>query len=117
MKVLPVSVFRDARLPGDYTNGGVSAARDELFLVGPFGWKDVPDNDPRLIRVVERKNFAARPPYLSAVPVNPDRGDKVIGPMFGGNFIYSCDSRFPSDYPIPVHDRYETQEQYDLLFD
>ena len=35
MKVLPVSVFRDARLPGDYTNGGVSAAYDELFLVGP----------------------------------------------------------------------------------
>lgn len=117
MKVLPVSVFRDARLPGDYTNGGISAAYDELFLVSHFGWKDVPDDDPRLVRVVKRKLFSDGVTRICAVPVNPDRGDRVIGPMFGGNFIYSCDSRFPSDYPIPVHDRYETQEQYDLLFD
>lgn len=26
---------------------------------------------------------------------------------FGGSFIYSPDSRFPSRYPIPVHDRDE----------
>ena len=35
--------------------------------------------------------------------------------MFGGNFVYTSDSRFPSDYPIPIHDRFETQEQYDQL--
>lgn len=41
-------------------------------------------------------------------------GDK-LGPMFGGNFIYSSDSRFPFDHPIHLHDRFETQEQYDAL--
>jgi hypothetical protein len=25
----------------------------------------------------------------------------------GGTFIYSSDSRFPSKYPIPLHDRVE----------
>jgi len=27
--------------------------------------------------------------------------------MFGGNFIYTTDSRFPAQYPIPLHDRWE----------
>jgi hypothetical protein len=27
--------------------------------------------------------------------------------MFGGTFIFSSDSRFPSHYPIPLHDRVE----------
>ena len=27
--------------------------------------------------------------------------------MFGGNFIYTSDSRFPSRAPIQVHDRVE----------
>jgi hypothetical protein len=27
--------------------------------------------------------------------------------MFGGTFIYTSDSRFPAEYPIPLHDRIE----------
>lgn len=27
--------------------------------------------------------------------------------MFGGNFVYTSDSRFPNRYPIPIHDREE----------
>jgi hypothetical protein len=30
--------------------------------------------------------------------------------MFGGTFIYSSDSRFPSKYPIPLHDRVEMEK-------
>jgi hypothetical protein len=30
--------------------------------------------------------------------------------MFGGTFIYSSDSRFPSKYPIPLHDRVEMKK-------
>jgi len=30
--------------------------------------------------------------------------------MFGGNFIYTSDSRFPNKYPIAIHDRYEIQK-------
>jgi hypothetical protein len=28
--------------------------------------------------------------------------------MFGGNFIHTSDSRFPSSAPIAVHDRVES---------
>jgi hypothetical protein len=24
---------------------------------------------------------------------------------FGGTFVWACDSRFPSKYPVPLHDR------------
>lgn len=46
---------------------------------------------------------------LCAEPIERPTG---VGWMFGGNFIYSSDSRFPNDYPIPVHDRQETKDQY-----
>jgi hypothetical protein len=38
-----------------------------------------------------------------------------VGPMFSGNFAYTSDSRFPANYPLPIHDRYETAEEYDRL--
>jgi hypothetical protein len=48
-----------------------------------------------------------------AVPVDAPK-DK-LGPMAGGCFIYTCDSRMPGKAPIALHDRYETQEEYDFL--
>lgn len=42
--------------------------------------------------------------HVVAVPVDPPEG---VRPAFGGNFIWTCDSRFRqelSEYPIPVHD-------------
>ena len=51
--------------------------------------------------------------YVHAEPV--DKPEGKVGPMFGGNFIYTSDSRFPNDYPIPVHDRFETPEQAEIL--
>jgi len=44
--------------------------------------------------------------YIYAAPLVQPKG--MNGPMFGGNFIYTSDSRFPSKYPIPVHDRFES---------
>lgn len=35
--------------------------------------------------------------------------------MFGGNFIYTSDSRFPAEYPIPLHDRTETWEMNERM--
>lgn len=116
MKTLPVCVYRSSWI-GDCTNEGISASQDRLYLVCDQGFHDVPDGDPRLIRLVQRTLPWRNYPYLHVEPVNDPRcGDgKHVGPMFGGNFVYSSDSRFPADYPIPIHDRFETQEQYDLL--
>lgn len=113
-KTLPVSVYR-SNWSGDCTNGGISAHEDRLYLIHDQGFSDVPADDPRVLRLVKRSFPWSDQPYLHAEPVTCVSGAGTVGPMFGGNFIYSCDSRFPSKYPIPIHDRYETQEQYDLL--
>lgn len=50
--------------------------------------------------------------YVHAEPVSQPTG--MIGPMAGGNFVYTCDSRYREQicsYPISVHDRFETAEQ------
>ncbi len=31
----------------------------------------------------------------------------VYGWSFGGNFAWTSDSRFPNQYPLPIHDRRE----------
>lgn len=41
-----------------------------------------------------------------ARPVNKD-GSIRTGGMFGGHYIATSDSRFPTSAPIPVHDRFE----------
>ncbi len=38
-----------------------------------------------------------------------------MGAMFGGKFAYSSDGRFPSSFPLPIHDRYETAELAEVL--
>jgi hypothetical protein len=44
--------------------------------------------------------------YIHAIPYDQPEGRG----MFGGTFIYSSDSRFPSKYPIPLHDRVEMEK-------
>lgn len=112
-KTLPVRVYHDDA--GDCSNGGVTSQCKRLYLICENGWWEEPEDSDSLLRLVSRKLFRDRTTYLHAEPVNPgDLSDKV-GPMFGGAFIWSSDSRFPSDYPIPVHDRFEEVELYDRL--
>lgn len=95
----------------DCTNGGISSTHDQFILIG----EEVPgvfephEKTPAL-KLVKRIIFGKE--YIHAEPLNEPEG---IGWMFGGNFIYSSDSRFPNKYPIPVHDRQESQELYDAL--
>lgn len=104
-KGLFVHVLRSASL-GDCTNGGVTARFDRFVLTGegvegPFA----PTADAPELRLVRRPGVGrGGATYLHAVP-NDGREGAVR--MFGGNYITTSDSRFPSDYPIPVHDRYE----------
>ena len=106
---LPVYVYRSDVL-GDCTNGGISSYEDRLYLIVPDGFCDMPEDDPRVVEVKHIGDHA----YVT--PVHPSGPpDAVIGPMDGGNFVYSSDSRFPSEYPLPIHDRWESRELYDLL--
>lgn len=108
MKTIPVSVYRTLRL-GDCSNGAPSSRADTMYLACEDGWFNRPEDDTCTLRLVRRRLFGGE--YLHAEPVCR-KPEGSVGPMFGGNFIFSSDSRFPSDYPIPIHDRYETPETY-----
>lgn len=114
MKGLSVDVLNGNK-GYDCTNGGASSKQDSFILVdqdinAPF---EVKEDDIYLI--VVRRNLSGR----IYKHVEPRRnGEKIgsgVGPMFGGNFIYTSDSRFPNDYPLPIHDRFETQAEYNAM--
>jgi len=113
---LTVQVYRDNL--GDCTNGGASSTVDAVCVInmdGPFN----PSAD--------RPAFELIPGAFpgTAVLVPADRPDGMIGPMFGGNMGYSSDSRFSRAVEkmtghrfygaLPIHDRFETQADYDAL--
>lgn len=112
IKVLPVNVYRWTL--GDCTNGGISGKYDSLYLVCNEGWLEVDEKDERLIKIVTEPAVGRDGTYSHVEPVN-DPNKKEIGYMSGGNFVYSCDSRFPFDYPLPIFDRSETFEDYEAL--
>ena len=113
MRALPIYVYRNNSL-GDCTNGGISSRFDKLLLVCDDGFVDIDaENPPENLVVVISRHFGNRE-YKHIEPyVKPTH----LGWMHGGNVAYSSDSRFPSAYPLCIHDRQETQEQYDLSFD
>lgn len=113
---LNVQVYRDNL--GDCTNGGASATADAVCVInmdGPFN----PSAD--------RPAFKLIPGAFSgtAVLVPVDRPEGMIGPMFGGNMAHSSDSRFSKAVEnltghrfygaLPIHDRFDTQADYDAL--
>jgi len=118
MKALTISVFRSNL--GDCSNGGVTGRYDQLYLACEKGPFDVPDNDERLMRiVVKRYGFGD---HAHIEPVNRPEG--MIGPMAGGCYAGSCDSRFANAVEeaigvrfgvLPVHDRFETEREYRAL--
>lgn len=106
--------------PADYTTGlianvyrdkgpdcslhGVSEKADTVLVVGPgvsgpFGEKS--DRPTLYLHWWHNVPGSHDLPFLSPSP------DPNAGYMSGGNFAYSCDSRFPSRQPIKIHDRME----------
>ncbi len=112
MSGMHVSTLRSKH---DCTIGGLSSKHDTFTLVNP----DVPeifkaDDSAPALRLVRRTIGGHL--YLHAEPVfNP--APDAVGWMFGGNFIWSSDSRFPNPYPIAMHDRQETRISYQHLSD
>jgi len=97
---------------GDASNGGVTSNKDKMFFVKhPRG-----NFDEAYIEQLQSHGKAAvlefveptsplREPYF--VEENTDQNNL---PMFGGNFVFSNDSRFSQHYathPVAVFDRFE----------
>lgn len=107
MQGLLVSVYRNASNNGyDCTNGGISSKHDMFVLVGD-GVPEIftPNEKHPAIRLIKRKVRGLDEFYI-AIPI--ETGFCAGFPyMFGGNFLYTSDSRFPSDAPIKIFDRLE----------
>lgn len=116
-KGMVVSVLRDAN-GRDCTNGGITSRFTEFVLYGPGipELSTATEKRPAL-RFDPRMGIAAGHSWACAYPEPTDGTENMIGGMMGGNFVYSCDSRFVAlnlGNPIPVHDRFETPEHYRL---
>lgn len=113
MKALPIEVYKTSRL-SDCTNGGISSRYDELLLVCDRGYVEIDENNPpeNLVKVSEHRCGFSVYKFLEPV-ARPQH----LGWMFGGNLAYSSDSRYSelAGQPLPIHDRQETQEMYNLL--
>lgn len=101
---LTIYVYRSPL--GDCTNGGISSKYDRLILVGEGieGPDRVDlDNPPEnAVKIVRRKLFGNEE-FLHIEPLNNE--GKWF--MYGGNIACTSDSRFPSKYPLKIHDRCE----------
>jgi hypothetical protein len=84
---------------GDGTLNGVSSRYGKFILTGE-GIPEIfePDENTPELRYIHwvAGSKIARPPV---------EGSEHFS--FGGNHVYTSDSRFPNDYPIPVFDRDE----------
>ncbi|HPA48193.1 MAG TPA: hypothetical protein PK395_20685 [bacterium] len=87
----------------DCTLDGISSKHETLILVG--------EGVPELFRPSEESPavYLRREMVMGEenVYVSPEPHGNQPWRMFGGNFLYSNDSRFPTGQPLKIHDRTE----------
>lgn len=108
MRFLSVMIYKG--MSEDCTNDGVTAdTKGKIYLVpcevGAISQEDVNRSPERYVvfNIVKRK--LGDKEYTNLKPAVIEGHS-----MFGGNFAWSCDSRFRnhvSELPLPVHDRVE----------
>ena len=103
LKGLPVSVYRAEG--HDCTLNGLSSKHERFILVGPGIPEifEVQDDTPALYY---KEDFPMAGLKRQAAWVEPQDGSQRWA-MFGGNFVWTSDSRFPADAPIKIFDRFE----------
>ena len=116
VKALRLSVYSN---PGSRkcANGGWTEGHDELFVACPDGNWAVEMDDPAL--------FALKAGPMNTVRLEPFLGGEGAGPMMGGSYAGTSDSRFSRMVEditghvwhgaVAVHDRYETWAQCEFL--
>jgi len=114
---LRVHILKDQY--GDTSNGGASSRVGRLTITnvdGPF------KPDATAPAAILKHGVMGT---IIVVLENPSMDKVVVGPMFGGSFITTSDSRFSeklrdmgqtnSHVAIPFHDRYDTPEVARIL--
>jgi len=125
MKHCFVSILRSAGT--DCTNHGLSSRIEHTRLFSDcteqeaiayckeHGWK------AEEMLIMDPCRYPAGHEYLRCHPLIGKEG--LVGPMFGGNYCTTSgsDPSYPKfstlevNVPIPIHDRYETEEEYEIL--
>jgi len=103
MKYLPVSVYRSAGQ--DCSLNGVTSVAG-VKLVVPCADGHISEED-----VADRGYVKLVPGELGGRINFAPEGTENVWTMFGGNFVYTSDSRFSRAYggaPVHVHDRIES---------
>lgn len=112
-KALPVHIYKHKGQ--DSSNGGISSRYDEILLLNPDGYVEVDlDMPPENLCVYVRRVLFGNEEHDYIEPYAPV-SESSVGYMDGGTICDSCDSRFQGKHPVPLHDRQETQKQYDSL--
>ena len=115
MRALRVHVYSNRKFKG-CSNNGISEKYDNILLLCDDGNIEVNmDNPPEnLCKTVVRRIGVKEYQHIEPVAVI-DKG--CVGWMSGGSYAGSCDERFRriSDYPLSIHDRQETTEQYERM--
>lgn len=120
---LRVYVYRNPN--GDFTNGGVTSERTTFYLYDAENEferaPEIPDEafergEVLIVDhvVVGERSYFARPAGPDGEPLERDG---LCGPMAGGNFVSTSDSRFTERFgdALRVHDRFETWETHRAL--
>lgn len=105
-------ILRDAD-GSDCTLGGISSQVDHIYAyyneADLFEFPKLPEQMDEVALVIKADWILWDKKVLRAFVVKNGKIEK--GGMFGGNFIYTSDSRFPTlgDFaqPIQIHDRFE----------
>ena len=115
VKALSLDVYANGRYRR-CANGGWTEGHDELYVACAEGPVEVDEDDPALFKLGTT---------LGTVHLRPYRDGHGAGPMMGGSYAGTCDSRFsrmvealtghPWHGAVAVHDRYETWAQYEIL--
>lgn len=102
------------RAPSDSTGNGVSSPRRCTTGYATLLPDDYTGDVPKGTVLRLARGPTGKP---IAVPDDAKESTDKCGPMFGGNFVHTSDSRWPFPGPIAIHDRFDTWAAYNANSD
>lgn len=112
--MLRINVLRNSSF-GDCSNNGVSARYNSLQMITESEMFGFTGDKKNVVVKIDRILWGKVMPVLVPLEVYNEYKTSKLPIMFGGNFGYTSDSRFGFDYPLPIHDRVETLDEYEAL--
>lgn len=109
--MLGINVLRNNSF-GDCSLNGVSARYNRLEMITEQEMLSFTGDKKNVVVRIDRVLFGKVMPVLVPLEIYNEYKTSKLPIMFGGNFGYTSDSRFGWDYPLPIHDRVESWEQY-----